>query len=74
MSESEHVCVTPENPALHVAVGMLDYAFMGKGRTKAYKKISHIFDSIPAIPDLEMICGLAISDLATAAQRYGYRT
>ena len=59
--------VTPQNPAPHVAVGMLGYAFMGNAHTNAYKKISHIFDPIPAIPDLEMICG-------SAAQRYGYRT
>lgn len=74
MFKSEHVFVIPQNPAPHVAVGMLGYAFMGKAHTNAYKKISHIFDPIPAIPDLEMICGLAINDLATAAQRYGYRT
>lgn len=74
MSESENVFVTPQNPAPHVAVGMLGYAFMGKAHTNAYKKISYIFDPIPAIPDLEMICGLPISDLAAAAQRYGYRT
>jgi predicted dehydrogenase len=74
MSESEKVLVTSAKQAPKISVGMLGYAFMGKAHTNAYKKIPYIFNPAPAIPNLEMICGLPLANLADAAQQYGFRS
>jgi predicted dehydrogenase len=74
MSEAENVFITPEQTPPKVSVGMLGYGFMGKAHTNAYKKLPYIFNPAPAIPQLEMICGLSQAEAAVAARQYGYRT
>lgn len=74
MSASENVFVTPAKQPPQISVGMLGYAFIGKAHINAYKKIPYIFSPAPALPNLEMLCGLPLADLAAAAQQYGFRT
>lgn len=74
MSNSEDIFITPQKQISQLSVGLLGYAFMGKAHTNAYKKIPYIFNPAPALPNLEMICGLPVLDLAAAAQQYGFRT
>ena len=73
MSNSEDIFITPQKQISQLSVGLLGYAFMGKAHTNAYKKIPYIFNPAPALPNLEMICGLPVLDLAAAAQQYGFR-
>jgi predicted dehydrogenase len=56
-----------------IGVGMLGYAFMGKAHANAYKKIPYMMYPPPAIPRLEVICGLGKEAVAEAAKRYGFR-
>jgi predicted dehydrogenase len=56
-----------------VGVGMLGYAFMGKAHANAYKKIPYMMYPPPAIPRLDVICGLGKEAVAEAAKRYGFR-
>jgi predicted dehydrogenase len=56
-----------------IGVGMLGYAFMGKAHANAYKKIPYMMYPPPAIPRLDVICGLGKEAVAEAAKRYGFR-
>jgi predicted dehydrogenase len=56
-----------------IGVGMLGYAFMGKAHSNAYKKIPYMMYPPPAIPRLDVICGLGKEAVAEAAKRYGFR-
>jgi predicted dehydrogenase len=56
-----------------IGVGMLGYSFMGKAHTNAYKKIPYMMYPPPAIPRLEVICGLDKESVAEAVKRYGFR-
>jgi predicted dehydrogenase len=56
-----------------IRVGMLGYSFMGKAHTNAYKKIPYMMYPPPAIPRLDVICGLGKEAVAEAVKRYGYR-
>ena len=55
-----------------VSVGMLGYAFMGKAHSNAYKKIPYMMYPPPAIPRLDVICGLGKEAVAEAAKRFGF--
>jgi len=59
-------------PIPEIGIGMLGYAFMGKAHTNAFKTIPHMMYPPPAIPRLAALCGLGESQVAEAAQRYGY--
>jgi predicted dehydrogenase len=56
-----------------IKVGMLGYSFMGKAHTNAYKKIPYMMYPPPAIPRLEVVCGLGKEAVAEAVKRYGFR-
>jgi predicted dehydrogenase len=56
-----------------IRVGMLGYSFMGKAHSNAYKKIPYMMYPPPAIPRLEVICGLGKDAVAEAVKRYGFR-
>ena len=55
-----------------ISVGMLGYAFMGKAHSNAYKKIPYMMYPPPAIPRLDVICGMGKEAVAEAAKRYGF--
>jgi predicted dehydrogenase len=57
-----------------ISVGMLGYAFMGKAHANAYKKIPYLMYPPPAIPHLDVICGLGKEAVEEAAKRYGFAT
>lgn len=56
-----------------IGVGMLGYSFMGKAHTNAYKKIPYMMYPPPAIPRLDVVCGLGKEAVAEAVKRYGFR-
>ncbi len=62
-----------EGEAPTIGVGMLGYAFMGKAHTNAYKKLPYMMYPPPAIPSLEVICGMGKDACGEAAMRYGYK-
>jgi predicted dehydrogenase len=74
MTDSKEIFTTQKTDLPEISIGMLGYAFMGKAHSNAYKKIPYIFNPPPAVPRLEMICGLPLANLAAAAQQYGFRT
>src|SRR5512138_688573 len=55
-----------------IGIGMLGYAFMGKAHTNAYKTLSYMMYPPPAIPRLEVICGVPGDSVEEACKRYGY--
>ena len=56
-----------------IGVGMLGYSFMGKAHANAYKKIPYMMYPPPAIPRLDVVCGLGKEAVAEAVKRYGFR-
>ena len=55
-----------------IGVGMLGYAFMGKGTLDAFRKIAYMTWPPPLMPRLVAIAGRDEAAVADAAHRYGY--
>jgi predicted dehydrogenase len=58
-------------PRRPLAVGMIGYAFMGKAHSQAWRTAHRVFD-LPAVPQMEVLCGRTPSATAAAAGALGW--
>jgi predicted dehydrogenase len=74
------LCLGPSEPrtlsrvtdTARVGVGLLGYAFMGKAHSNAFKTLSYMLQSPPAVPRLVAIAGRDERAVRAAADRYGW--